>query len=116
VREASIASHARPPLTRRETEILRLIAEANSTKKIANRLGVSVKTIESHRTHLFAKLQCRCVAELVRYAIYHGIVEVDLARENVLYCRPRSKLAKPTQHDSPSSRRPRRVRRAIVRI
>ena len=73
---ASIASHARPPLTRRETEVLRLIAEANSTKKIANRLGVSVKTIESHRTHLFAKLQCRCVAELVRYAIYHGIVEL----------------------------------------
>jgi DNA-binding NarL/FixJ family response regulator len=64
------------PLTRRETEVLRLIAEANSTKAIARRLGVSNKTIESHRTHLFSKLQCHCVAELVRYAIYHGIVEL----------------------------------------
>ncbi len=61
---------------RRETEVLRLIAEAYSTKEIASRLGVSVKTIESHRTHLLAKLQCHCVAGLVRYAIYHGVVEL----------------------------------------
>jgi DNA-binding NarL/FixJ family response regulator len=63
-------------LTRRETETLRLIAEGHSTKEIASQLGVSSKTIESHRTHLFRKLKLRSVVELVRYAIYHGVVEL----------------------------------------
>jgi DNA-binding NarL/FixJ family response regulator len=63
-------------LTRRETEILRLIAEGRSTKEIASKLGVSSKTIESHRTRLFRKLKIRSVVELVRYAIYHGLVEL----------------------------------------
>jgi DNA-binding NarL/FixJ family response regulator len=63
-------------LTRRETEILRLIAECRSTKEIASKLGVSSKTIESHRTRLFRKLKIRSVVELVRYAIYHGLVEL----------------------------------------
>ena len=63
-------------LTRRETETLRLIAEGHSTKEAAGRLGVSAKTIESHRTNLFRKLGCRSVVELVRYAIRHGEVEL----------------------------------------
>lgn len=55
---------------------LRLIAEAYSTKEIAIRLGLSDRTIETHRTHLFRKLGCRSVVELVRYAIRHGEVEL----------------------------------------
>jgi DNA-binding NarL/FixJ family response regulator len=63
-------------LTRRETETLRLIAEGHSTKEIARQLGVSSKTIESHRTNLFRKLKVRSAVELVRYAMYHGLVEL----------------------------------------
>jgi DNA-binding NarL/FixJ family response regulator len=63
-------------LTRRQTEILRPIAEAYSTKEIASRLGLSTKTIEAHRTHLFRKLGFRSVVELVRYAIAYGYVEL----------------------------------------
>ncbi|MBA3351299.1 MAG: response regulator transcription factor [Blastocatellia bacterium] len=63
-------------LTRRELEILRLISQDQSSKEIASELGVSVGTIEAHRTHLFRKLKVRSVLGLVRYAIYHGIVEL----------------------------------------
>jgi DNA-binding NarL/FixJ family response regulator len=63
-------------LTRRETETLRLIAEGHSTKEIARQLGVSSKTVESHRTNLFRKLKVRSAVELVRYAMYHGLVEL----------------------------------------
>ncbi len=63
-------------LTRRELEILRLIAQDLSSLEIASELGVSIRTIEAHRTHLFRKLKVRSVVGLVRYAIYHGVVEL----------------------------------------
>jgi two-component system, NarL family, response regulator NreC len=73
IAESSAASAS---LTRRETETLRLIADGRSTKEIASQLGLSSKTIESHRTNLFRKLKLRSAVELVRYAIYHGLVEL----------------------------------------
>jgi DNA-binding NarL/FixJ family response regulator len=61
-------------LTRRHREILRLIAEGNTNKKIAARLGISPKTVDAHRTELMARLDIHDVAGLVRYAIRAGLV------------------------------------------
>lgn len=63
------------PLTNRERQVLQLIAEGKTTKEIAVILGVSVKTAESHRSSLMAKLDIHSTAELVRYAIRRGLVE-----------------------------------------
>ncbi len=63
------------PLTPREREVLQLIAEGKTTKDIAGLLGVSVKTIESHRVRLMEKLDIRQTAGLVRYAIRRGMIQ-----------------------------------------
>lgn len=62
-------------LTTREREILQLIAESYSTKEIAERLKISVKTAENHRTNLMKKLDLHDVASLTRFAIEYGIIE-----------------------------------------
>ena len=62
------------PLSARQREVLQLIAEGNSTKTIAAKLSVSVKTVESHRANLMQRLGIHDVPGLVRYAIRTGIV------------------------------------------
>ena len=64
-------------LTTREREILQLIAEGNSSKKIAELLFISPKTVETHRTHIMDKLNIHNRTGLVKYAIRKGIVDVD---------------------------------------
>ena len=67
-------SHLPPdPLTSREREILQLIAEGQMMKEIAWRLGLSIKTVESHRINLMRKLDIHETATLVRYAIRRGL-------------------------------------------
>lgn len=61
-------------LTEREREIVQLLAEAHTSKEIAGQLGVSVKTIEAHRSNVMRKLQLHSIAELVRYAIRNNLV------------------------------------------
>jgi two-component system response regulator NreC len=61
------------PLTSREREVLQLIAEGETTKEIAWRLELSVKTVESHRIKLMRKLDIHETATLVRYAIRRGL-------------------------------------------
>ncbi len=63
------------PLTDREREVLRLVAEGKTTKQIAALLGVSVKTAESHRTRLMDKLDIHDTASLVRYAVRRGVIQ-----------------------------------------
>jgi DNA-binding NarL/FixJ family response regulator len=63
------------PLTPREREVLQLIAEGHTTKEIAQALGISFKTAESHRSHLMTKLDIHVTAGLVRYAIRRGLVQ-----------------------------------------
>ena len=63
------------PLSHRERQVLQLIAEGKSTKEVAALLGVSVKTAESHRTHIMSKLDVHETASLVRYAIRSGLVQ-----------------------------------------
>ena len=61
-------------LTPRQREILQLIAEGASTKQIAAKLGLSVKTVETHRAKLMERLDIHDVAGLVRYAIRAGFI------------------------------------------
>ena len=61
-------------LTPRQREVLQLIAEGHSTKQIARRLELSVKTVETHRGQIMARLDIRHVAGLVRYAIRAGLI------------------------------------------
>jgi len=61
-------------LTKREKEILVLIAEEFSTKQIADKLFISVNTVETHRKNLMAKLQAKNVTGLVKYAIQVGLI------------------------------------------
>jgi DNA-binding NarL/FixJ family response regulator len=65
-----------PPeaLTAREREIVQLIAEGASSKQVAAKLKISVKTAETHRTNLMRKLGVHSVSEIVRYAIRNGII------------------------------------------
>ena len=63
------------PLSPRETEIVKLIAEARTTREIAAELVLSEKTVERHRTNILSKLGMRDRVELVRYAIRRGLVE-----------------------------------------
>lgn len=67
-----------PALTPRQTEVLQLIAEGHSSKEIARRLDLSVKTVETHRSQLMKQLDIHEVAGLVRYAMRIGLVSPDL--------------------------------------
>lgn len=64
-------------LTPRMREIVQLIAEGRSTKEIAFLLNLSVKTIETHRMHLMARLNLHDVAGVVRYALRNGLISAD---------------------------------------
>jgi len=70
--------NVQPPkdsLTPREREVLQLVAESKTTKDIARALGIGVKTAESHRTRIMAKLGIHETAGLVRYAIRRGLIK-----------------------------------------
>ena len=63
------------PLTTRELEIVRLLAEGKSNKETAASLGVSTRTIESHRNHIMRKMEFENFSELIRFAIRNNMVE-----------------------------------------
>lgn len=65
------------PLTQREREVLQLLAEGSTARDIGRRLHISVKTVETHRRNLLAKLELDTLADLVRYAIREGITSLD---------------------------------------
>ena len=64
-----------PEISQREKEVLTLIAEGFSNKAIADKLSVSVRTVETHREHIMRKLDIHNTAGLTRYAISAGIIE-----------------------------------------
>ncbi|MCE5207459.1 MAG: response regulator transcription factor [Chloroflexi bacterium] len=63
------------PLTSREQEILKHIAQGKTNPQIAVALSLSVKTVEWHRANLMSKLDAHSAADLVRYAVQHGLVD-----------------------------------------
>jgi DNA-binding NarL/FixJ family response regulator len=70
-------SSAQPgsPLSPREHEVLRLVALGQANKEISELLGLSIRTVETHRAALLHKLGLKSVADLVRYAIRNGLIE-----------------------------------------
>ena len=76
-RQESPAGAGRPAadLTAREREVVQIIAEGNSSRQAALQLGISVKTVESHRTNAMRKLDLHSVGELVRYAIRKNLMK-----------------------------------------
>ncbi len=63
-------------LSKREVELLRLIAEGKSNKEIADELFISVRTVESHKNHIMVKLELKNQVELIKFAIKEGITEL----------------------------------------
>ena len=77
--EASISNAlaARRPLhalTERQIEVLKLVSEGHRTREVAKRLGLSIKTVESHRSEIMKRLRIHDVVSLVRYAIRVGLI------------------------------------------
>jgi DNA-binding NarL/FixJ family response regulator len=64
-------------ITAREREVIRLIADGNSNQEIAERLGLSRKTVDSHRANAMRKLDLHDVTEVVKYAIRTGMISLD---------------------------------------
>lgn len=75
--EVPVAKHAptTEPLTQRELEVLKLVAEGLSSRKIALQLGISFKTVTTHRYRIMEKLAIHEVAGLVRYALRKRLIE-----------------------------------------
>jgi DNA-binding NarL/FixJ family response regulator len=71
--KTSKGTHTAVELTAREREIVQLLAEGRSNKEVATRLGISVKTAETHRANVMHKLGLHSTAELVRYALRNRI-------------------------------------------
>lgn len=64
----------RPQITLRERQVLHLLAEGNSNAEIAERLAISPKTVDNHRTRLMAKLRVHSMAQLLAYALKEGLL------------------------------------------
>jgi DNA-binding NarL/FixJ family response regulator len=74
--EASADPNGQPgsPLTEREVQVVQLLAEGKSNKEVAAALGVSTRTVESHRNHIMHKMKFTSFSELIRYAIRTNLV------------------------------------------
>ena len=71
---ASVRNGSEPRLSRREREVLRLIAEGERSPAIAERLKITVGTVEVHRRNIMGKVGFRTIAELTRYAVREGLI------------------------------------------
>lgn len=74
-RAAEGGGHTEDPLSPRESEVIKLIAEGHTSREIAELLGISEKTVERHRSNILDKLGLRDRVDMTRYAIRRGLVE-----------------------------------------
>ncbi len=81
MKEAKITDAAYGALTPREQEVMRVLAEGLTTKEIAEKLFISRKTVENHRSNIMSKLGLHSTMELVRYAARLGLIDLDLWKE-----------------------------------
>jgi DNA-binding NarL/FixJ family response regulator len=72
--ESKPADSAGSPLTRREREVMQLVAEGHSNRSISDVLKISIKTTETHRARIMKKLGLKSIADLVRYALREGVI------------------------------------------
>ncbi len=68
-------------LTKREAEIVHLISGGLRNKEVAKTLGISVKTVETHRVNIMNKLALQNLAQLIRYAVQKGIIEIEVEKK-----------------------------------
>lgn len=80
-KDTKIKDAAYGTLTPREQEVMRLLAEGHSRKEIGDKLFISPKTVENHRTNILNKLELHSTIELIRYAAKLGLIDVDLWKE-----------------------------------
>jgi len=80
-RDEKISDAAYGTLSPREQEVMRLLAEGLSRKKIAEKLFISPKTVENHRTNIMNKLGLHSTMDLIRYSAKLGLIDVDLWKE-----------------------------------
>jgi two-component system, NarL family, response regulator NreC len=71
--DSAAAQPSRTSLTPRELDVMRLVAEGNPVKDVASTLGISTKTVETHKFNLMRKLNLRNTAQIVAYAIHNHI-------------------------------------------
>lgn len=81
LKEAKITDADYNTLTPREQEVMRFLAEGFSSKKVAEKLFISPKTVENHRSNIMNKLGLHNTIELIRYAAKLGLIDVDLWKE-----------------------------------
>jgi DNA-binding NarL/FixJ family response regulator len=81
IKQAKVSDSGYSQLTSREQEIMRMLAEGALKSEIAERLFISIKTVENHRTNIMRKLNIHNAMELVRYAARLGLIDVDLWKE-----------------------------------
>lgn len=81
VREARVSDSDYGRLTPREQEIMRMLAEGLGKATIADRLCISIKTVENHRSNIMKKLDLHSAMDLVRYAAKLGLIDIDLWKE-----------------------------------
>jgi len=77
-KEALITDEKYASLTPREEQVLRLLAEGHSAKKVGGKLFISPKTVENHRANIMDKLDLHSTLELIRYAVRLGLIDPDL--------------------------------------
>jgi DNA-binding NarL/FixJ family response regulator len=71
---ALMPNHLEAVITERETQVMRLVASGLTNRAISEQLGISIKTVDSHRTNLMRKLNLHSTADLVRHAIATGVI------------------------------------------
>jgi len=96
-RQAVDGNAVLPKLTPREREIIQLLAEGHRNKRIAQKLGISVKTVETHRTHIMKKLRLHSLPDMIRFGpapLYTRFVDVWDALDRLRrLCAERPELA-----------------------
>ena len=80
-KEVKVTDEAYNTLTAREQEVMVLVAEGLSTNEISDRLFISPKTVENHRSNIMNKLDIRSAIEVARYAAKLGLIDIDLWKE-----------------------------------
>ena len=80
-------------LTAREKEVVQLVAEGHCTKDVAQKLALSLKTAETHRSNILRKLHVHSTAELILYAVRNQIVHIERAPELTLLQFPKTDTA-----------------------
>ena len=76
--QSSTLSQALAVLTSREMEVLKLVAAGRTNQEIADQLVISIKTVQAHRANMMEKLGLHDITQLVRFAIYHGLISPEI--------------------------------------